>query len=79
MLEGEDLDPRLGDVEYAMVLVRTRHLALQTAGAFVRVDVQRFLHDASSLSHCRNMRTGAYSRPRKMLVSKLSMWQRSIP
>jgi hypothetical protein len=40
MLKVENLDPRFGNVEYAMVLVRTRHLALQTPRAFVRVDVQ---------------------------------------
>jgi hypothetical protein len=44
VLKVEDLDPRFGNVEYAMVLVRTRHLALQAARAFVGVDVQRFLH-----------------------------------
>jgi hypothetical protein len=47
VLEGKYLDARLGDVEYPVVLEGTRHFALQTAGAFVGVDVQRFLHDAS--------------------------------
>jgi hypothetical protein len=47
VLKVEDLDPRFRYVEYPMVLVRTRHLALQTARAFVGINVQRFLHDAS--------------------------------
>jgi hypothetical protein len=44
MLEVENLDARLGDVEDAIIFVGARHFALQTAGAFVCVYVQGFLH-----------------------------------
>jgi hypothetical protein len=40
MLELENLDPRPGGVENPLVLEGASHLALQTTGAFVRVDKQ---------------------------------------
>jgi hypothetical protein len=39
-MEVEDLDARFGGSEGAVVLERTGHLALQTSGAFVCVDMQ---------------------------------------
>jgi hypothetical protein len=68
VFEVEDLDPRLGDVEHSVILEGAGHLALQTAGTFVGVDVQRFLHDASSYGYSLNMRKRAYSRPQQMLL-----------
>jgi hypothetical protein len=43
-VEVEDFDARFGSSEGAVVLKRTGHLALQTTGALVRVDMQQFLH-----------------------------------
>jgi hypothetical protein len=43
-MEVKHFDARLGCGECAVVLKRTGHLALQTARAFVWVDVQDFLH-----------------------------------
>jgi hypothetical protein len=63
VLEVKDLDPRLGDIEHSVILKGAGHLALQAACAFVGVDVQRFLHDASSFWYSRNMRKQTYSRP----------------
>jgi hypothetical protein len=49
VLELEDLDARFGRVEDALVLERTRQLALQTRGAFYRIDQKRFVHDVPAL------------------------------
>jgi hypothetical protein len=40
MLELENLDPRPGGVENPLVLEGASHLALQTTGAFIRIDKQ---------------------------------------
>src|SRR6185369_6428506 len=44
VMEVEDLDARLGRRESSVVFERAGHLALQAACAFVRVDMQNFLH-----------------------------------
>ena len=44
-MEVEHLDARLGYGVSAVVLERTSHLALQTAGAFFGVEVQHLLHE----------------------------------
>jgi hypothetical protein len=38
MFELENLDPRLGWIEHALVLERAGHLALQARGALGRID-----------------------------------------
>jgi hypothetical protein len=47
VVEIEDLDARLGGVEHPFVLKRTGHLALQTAGALFRFELQRLEHQGS--------------------------------
>ena len=44
VVEVKHLDARFGGGEGAVVLERTGHFALQTAGAFVCIDVQHLLH-----------------------------------
>jgi hypothetical protein len=44
VMKVKHLDARLGGGKDAVILKRTRHLALQAACAFVGVDVQHFLH-----------------------------------
>ena len=43
-VEVENLDARLGGGKHAVILVRTGHLTLQTAGALLGIDVQTFEH-----------------------------------
>jgi hypothetical protein len=45
VVKVKDLDARLGGGVRAVVLERTSHFALQTAGALVCVDVQHLLHE----------------------------------
>jgi hypothetical protein len=45
-VEIEDLDARVRGIERAFQLVGAGHLALETARAFLRIDVERFLQRA---------------------------------
>jgi hypothetical protein len=47
VVEIKNLDAGFGRGVGAIVLKGTRHFALQAAGAFVRIDVQNFLHERS--------------------------------
>jgi hypothetical protein len=44
LMKVKYFDARFGCGKYAVILERTGHLALQAARAFVRVNVQDFLH-----------------------------------
>ncbi len=47
MVESEHLDVGFGRVEYAVMLVRAGHLALQAAGTLPGIDVEGFEHGSS--------------------------------
>ena len=69
LMKLKHLNARLGSGEGAVVLKRTRHLALQAACAFVRVDVQHLLH-ASLLWVMAPMQCLAYEREYIAIVGR---------